>query len=378
MLFNSLRKSRFWTLIIKEIQQIIGNKQIILLLIFPPTIQLLVYGLALDANVSDLSFGVTDYSNSRESRELVSAFTETKIFSIKSTPRNTEEMESQINTRLITVGLIIPPNFNRNLLTEKISELQIIINGIDANTAGIVKSYIKQIINQYNQRLNNQKLGYDTAKELIQTQFRFMYNPGLISSWFFMPGVIGIILTLTGSFVSSITLIQEKNAGTLEQILMTPSAEWEILAAKITPLFIFLMGDVILAISLSCLVFRLPFRGSFGLFLLLSAVYLFTCIGIGLLIATLFRTQQQVILTTFFFNIPMIQLSGAVAPTESMPYVFQIISFCDPLRHYVLINRCIILKGTGLKEILPNAFFLLLFTSILLIVSIKKFRSQLS
>ena len=189
----------------------------------------------------------------------------------------------------------------------------------------------------------------------VQPQVRFLYNPGLISSWFFVPGVIGIVLTLTGSLVSSVTLIREKDVGTLEQLLMTPAAEWEILLAKIVPLFILLMGDVLLASGISRLVFNLPFRGNFALFLLLSGLYLFVCIGLGLLLATLSRTQQQVILTSFFFNVPIIQLSGAIAPIESMPSVFRFLSFFDPLRHYVAINRSLILKGVGLGEIWHDA-----------------------
>jgi ABC-2 type transport system permease protein len=375
-IFLRLLESRFWALMRKEIQQIFSSKQLIFLLIFPPTIQLLIFGSALSPDVDRLSLGLLDYANSRESRELVSALTENRIFQVKSAPNNQALLNQQVRTGEITVGLVIPTEFNRDLSSEKTAEVQVIIDGVDANTAGIARGYINQIVRQYSQKLRCQKV--DCPPAPVQPQVRFLYNPGLISSWFFVPGVIGIVLTLTGSLVSSVTLIREKDVGTLEQLLMTPAAEWEILLAKIVPLFILLMGDVLLASGISRLVFNLPFRGNFGLFLLLSGLYLFVCIGLGILLATLSRTQQQVILTSFFFNVPIIQLSGAIAPIESMPSVFRLLSFFDPLRHYVAINRSLILKGVGWGGIWKNAIALLIFAIVLLTISIKRFRSQLN
>jgi ABC-2 type transport system permease protein len=375
-ILRRLLESRFWALMRKEIQQIFSSKQLIFLLIFPPTIQLLIFGSALSPDVDRLSLGVVDYANSRESRELVSALTENQIFQVKSAPNSQTSLNQQVRTGEITVGLVIPPEFNRDLSSEKTAEVQVIIDGVDANTAGIAQGYINQIVRQYSQKLRCQKV--DCPSPLVQPQVRFLYNPGLISSCFFVPGVIGIVLTLTGSLVSSVTLIREKDVGTLEQLLMTPAAEWEILLAKIVPLFVLLMGDVLLASGISRLVFRLPFRGNFGLFLLLSGLYMFVCIGLGILLATLSRTQQQVILTSFFFNVPIIQLSGAIAPIESMPPVFRFLSFFDPLRHYVAINRSLILKGVGIGAIWKDAIALVIFAIILLTISIKRFRSQLN
>ncbi len=374
-ILHRLLETRFWALMLKEIRQIFSSKQLIFLLIFPPTIQLLIFGSALSPDVDRLSLGLLDYANSGESRELVSALTENRIFQLKSTPNTQDALNTQVRNGEITVGLVIPPEFNRDLSSNKTAEVQVIIDGVDANTAGIAQGYINQIVRQYSQKLRCQKV--DCPAIPVQLQVRFLYNPGLISSWFFVPGVIGIVLTLTGSLVSSVTLIREKDVGTLEQLLMTPAAEWEILLAKIVPLFILLMGDVLLASGISRLIFNLPFRGNLGLFLLLSGLYLFVCIGLGLLLATLSRTQQQVILTSFFFNVPIIQLSGAIAPIESMPSLFRFLSFFDPLRHYVAINRSLILKGVGLGEIWQDAIALFIFAIVLLTISIKRFRSQL-
>ncbi|MGL5939266.1 MAG: ABC transporter permease [Waterburya sp.] len=372
-IFLRLLESRFWALMLKEIRQIFSSKELIFLLIFPPTIQLLIFGSALSPDVDRLNLGLLDYANSQESRELVTAFTENRLFQVKSAPNSQDLLNQQVRRGEIDVGLVIPLEFNEDLASETTAEIQVIIDGIDANTAGIAQGYINQIVQQHSQKLRCQKV--NCPPPLVQPQVRFLYNPGLISSWFFVPGVIGIVLTLTGSLVASVTLIREKDVGTLEQLLMTPAAEWEILLAKIAPLFILLMGDVLLASGLARLVFNLPFRGNFGLFLLLSGLYLFVCIGLGILLATLSRTQQQVILTSFFFNVPIIQLSGAIAPIESMPDIFRFLSFFDPLRHYVAINRGLILKGVGLGEIWQHAIAIVIFAVLLLTVSIKRFRS---
>jgi ABC-2 type transport system permease protein len=259
------------------------------------------------------------------------------------------------------------------LSANRTAEVQVLIDGVDANTAGIANGYINQIVNQYSRHLNPEQ-----TPLMVKPQAVFLYNPGLLSSWFFVPGMMGVVLTLISSLVSSAAVVREKDTGTLEQLLMTPADAWEILLAKIVPLFILLMGDVILALSVGRLVFGVPFRGSFPLFLVLSGLYVFVGIGIGIMLATISRTQQQVFLTSFFINLPVIQVSGAIAPIESMPVVFQYLSLLNPLRHYVAIVRGILLKGVGLDVLWPHALALGVFSIVLLGVSINQFRNQLS
>lgn len=373
-LMRRLFESRFWALTLKEIRQILKNRQLIFLLLFPPTVQLLIFGLALSPNVDHLSLGIVDYANSAESREFVAALVENDIFDVAAYERNEADLSQQVRNGKLTAGLVIPPTLDRNLAKGRSTDVQVFIDGVDANTAGITRGYINQIINQYTRR----RLNPDSQTPPVETQTRFLYNPGLRSSWFFVPGVIGVVLTLTGSLVSSVTVIREKDVGTLEQLLMTPAAGWEILLAKVVPLFVLLMGDVLLASAMGRFIFQLPFRGNFFLFLLLSGLYVFVSIGIGILLATLSRTQQQVVLTSFFFNVPIIQLSGAIAPIESMPLLFQVLSWFDPLRHYVAIARSLILKGVAIDALLPNIVALLVFAVVLLTISVSRFRSQLN
>lgn len=365
--------SRLWPLILKEIRQILKNKQIIFLLIFPPTVQLLVFGLALNPDVSNISLGVTDYSNSPDSRELVSTIVANGTFEMASYLPSAADIGQEVRKGKISTGLVIPPDFEQKIAKGEPAEVQVLIDGVDANTAGIASGYIGQIIRQYGRSLDSVE-----RVQPVQTTVNFLYNPGLLSSWFFVPGVIGVVLTLTGSLVSSSTVIREKDVGTLEQLLMTPAAGWEILTAKVAPLFVLLMGDVLLASAIARIVFNLPFRSNYFLFLAASGVYVFVCIGIGIILATISKNQQQVILTSFFFNVPLIQLSGAIAPIESMPKFFRLLSFFDPLRHYVTIARSLILKGVGIGVLLPELGALVVFAVILLGISIRRFREQLN
>ncbi|AFZ23206.1 ABC-type multidrug transport system, permease component [Cylindrospermum stagnale PCC 7417] len=365
--------SRFWSLVIKELNQILRSKQTVILLIIPPTIQMLLYGFALNPDVHFIKLGVVDYANTYQSRELVSALTQNNVFVANKYLFDSQELGEEVRQGNITVGLMIPSDFKRDLAEDKSAEVQVLVDAVDANTAGIAQGYLSQIINQFSRRLSANQ-----APALVSPETIFLYNPGLISSWFFVPGVLGLVLTLISSLVSSVTVVREKDTGTLEQLLMTPAAAWEILLAKIVPLFILLMGDVILSLSLARLVFKVPFRGNLWLFLGLSALYLFVGIGIGIMLATICRTQQQVVLTSFFINLPLIQLSGAIAPLESMPEVLRYLSLLNPLRHYIQIVRGILLKGVGLEVLWLNAIALLLFAILLLSISINRFRRQLS
>lgn len=372
MMFRRLFNTSLWALIRKEINQILRNKQLLFLLIIPPIVQLMLYGSALNPDVHNLKLGIIDYANVYESRELVSALTENQIFVVQSLPVSEADLSQQVETGQLNVGVVIPPEFSRRL-ADGDAEIQVFIDAVNANTAGIASSYISQILLQYNQTLKTTQTSLP-----IKSQVLFLYNPGLTSSWFFIPGVMGLVLTLIGTITSAIAVVKEKDGGTLEQLLMTPAASWEILLAKIVPLFFLLLGDVVLALTLGRVIFGVPFRGSFPLFMLLSSVYLLVSISIGTLLGTVYQYQQQVILTTFFINMPMVETSGAIAPVESMPAFFRTLSLLNPMRHYIAIVRGILLKNAGLDVLWMHAFALVLFAAVLLTISIRKFRSQVS
>lgn len=363
----------FWALVIKEVRQILRNKELVILLTLAPVLQIMLYGFTLNPDVSNIRLGVVDYARNSASRELVSSLTENRVFRATQYQPGQEALSQQVQEGKITVGLVIPPEFQRDLKQGKPADLQILVDGVDANTAGIASGYFLRIIQQYGSQLLP-----NPPPPLVRLRHVFLYNPGLISSWFFVPGVIGISVTIVSSLVSSLAVIREKDTGTLEQLLMTPAATWEILLAKIIPLFVLLFGTVFIALGVGRIVFGIPWRGSLLLLSLLSGLYLFVGIGIGIMLATIARNQQQVVLTAFFINIPLIQLSGAIAPVDSMPAFFRYLSILNPLRHYIRILRGVLLKGIGLDMLWPNVVALVVFAAVLLTVSITQFRKQLS
>jgi ABC-2 type transport system permease protein len=369
---NFYFNNNFLALIIKETTQILQDRSSIVFLIIPPILHLLIYGFALNPDVQNIKLGIVDYDKTYQSREFVSALTENNIFVLEMNFLDKAELEQQVQKGKLIQGLVIPPDFSRKLLEDKTANIQIIVDGVDANTSGIASGYISQIVKQYNNQLiDNQDLN------LIELQTTFLYNPGLISSWFFVPGVMGIVCTLVSSLVSAGTIIKEKERGTLEQLLMTPSKTWQILLAKIIPLFVLLISNITLALLIAKIIFHVPFHGNLFLFYLLSSLYIFVGMGIGMMLATITRTQTQAFLTSFFVNLPLIQLSGAIAPVESMPDLMRYLSFLDPLSYYVVIVRGIMLRGVGLEVLWQNALALLCFAIVILSISINRFRRQL-
>jgi ABC-2 type transport system permease protein len=364
--------SRFWALTVKEVSQMRRNKQLIFLLTISPILQLLIFGFSLSPDVNHLKLGIVDYAQIPASWELVSALTENKVFLVDRVSPSQKLLGQDVREGKVDIGLVIPPEFNRDL-RDGTAKVQILVDGVNAYTSGVASGYISQIVSQYNRRLLPAKTSL-----LIDPQIIFRYNPGLIGSWFFVPGVIGVILTLTSSLAAAVEAVREKDEGTLEQLLMTPASSIEILLAKVVPLYLLLMGDILLALSLAQVIFGIPLRGSFVLFFLLSGLYVLIGIGIGILMATFSRNKQQTILSSFFINSPMIMMSGALSATESMPRFFQIVALFNPLYHYMVIARGILLKGIGLTVLYPHAIALTVFAIILITASSVKFRSQLS
>jgi ABC-2 type transport system permease protein len=365
--------SRFWELIVKEKAQLLRNRQLLVMLVFPPTIQLCVYAYVLSPEVQNLPIGIVDQAKVVASRELISALTENKVFVVKAYRDSQKEIGELLQQGKITAAVIIPPEFNRDLHRVKTGHIQVLIDGVDAYTAGIASGYIQQILMAYSNRF----LQGAPRRPGVVPQIMYFYNRGLVGSWFFVPGVMGTILTFTSSLSAAVESVREKDTGTLEQLLMTPASSLEILIAKVIPLFILLMGVVFLSLAIGHFMFQVPFRGSLLLFTVLSGFFVVIEIGIGILLGTLSENKPQVILTAFFINLPMILLSGALTPIESMPLLFRIIAQFNPLSHYIIINRGILLKGVGLDILWPHALTLICFAIVVFSISSWRYRAQL-
>ena len=367
---------RLRALLTKEFNQLRRDRRFAVALVVPPTLQMLLFGFALNSDVSNLRLGIIDDSRSPESRELIASFTESKSFRHAGMFFDSKELEAQISRGKLDVGLAIPYNFADRILRGVPVDVQLLFNAVNANTAAIGTGYAQGILQTYNIALRTADTRGPSLRR-ITTRTAFLYNPGLISSWFIVTGTFGVLLILNGSLVASTAMIKEREAGTVEQLLMTPAGTTEIIIAKITPLFVFLMCTVLLAIALMRFVFDVPMRGNLLLVVGAAALCTLCGIGIGTFVATFTKSAQQAQLMSFFVNPPLATLSGSLTPVEAMPQWLQPVTVFNPIRHFGIISRGTLLKGAGLDTLWPHFLALIAFTLVLVSLSVWRFRKQL-
>jgi ABC-2 type transport system permease protein len=381
--------SRLRALVHKEFNQIRRDKRMAMSLIIPPTLQLLLFGFALDSTVSHLRLGVIDWSQTPESREMVSTLTESKSFQLGGHYASVHDLEAAISRGKLDAGIVVPYEFARDLRRGTPVDVQILLNAANANTATIAQGYAEGVILSYNQTLAAEGIrprirtisGASGAppghRGVVDTVAAFLYNPGLVNAWFIVTGTFGVLLILNGSLVSATAMVKERERGTVEQLLMTPASTTDIVVAKIAPLFVLLMVMATFAICIMRLFFAVPVRGSLLLLALSAGLCILSGIGIGTFVATFTKSAQQSMMTAFFINPPLSVLSGSLTPVEAMPSWLQPITWLNPIRHFGIISRATLMKGSGIDVLWPNFLALIGFTLVLVSLSIWRFRKQL-
>lgn len=385
-IFQTLFSNRLRALIVKEFNQIKRDRRLALSMIIPPTLQILLFGFALNSKVEHLNLGILDWSRTPESRELIAGLTESRAFRVKQTYLSQQDLSDGLSRGEVKAAAVIPYNFSRDLQRGKTGTVQFLLNAMDANTATIAKAYAETVVASYNAKLSDSGL-HARFRQVNSAQIgrngqvvltpAFLYNPGLVSSWFTVTGIFGLLCILNGSLVSAAAMVKERERGTIEQLLMSPAGTSEIIIAKIAPLFIFLCLMAMMATLIMKIVFHVPFHGSYLLVLAGAALCVLSGIGIGTVIATFTSSAEQAQLTSFFVNPPLATLSGALTPVEAMPHWLQPVTILNPIYHFGVISRSALLKGTGIATLWPHFTALLLFTLILVSLSVWRFRKQL-
>ena len=376
--------TRLRALVRKEFAQIRRDRRLVIALIVPPVLQLTLFGFALSASVSDLRVGVVDESRTPESRELVATLTESRSFRLGGYFPSAERLGTAISQGKVDVGVVIPYQYARDLHRGASPTVQVLLNAINANTATIGNGYVQGVIESYNRSLSRGpgSAAADAAPAPRRAQVRvmpaFLYNPGLVDAWFIATGVFGLLLILNSSLIASAAMVKEREAGTIEQLLMSPASTAEIIVAKIVPLFVLLSMMMVLALVVLKLVFHVPFNGSLLLVIFSGLLCILSGISLGMVIATFSRSAQQAQLTAFFVNPPMSSLSGALSPVEAMPAWQQPLTILNPIHHFATIVRGSMLKGAGLTTLWPNMLVLVVFTLVLVSLSVWWFRKQLA
>jgi ABC-2 type transport system permease protein len=377
---------RVQALVRKEFRQILRDRRLLFSLIMPPVLQMLLFGFALNPTVTNLNLGVLDESKTPESRELVAVMTQSKAFRSAGSYFSMGPLGEDLASGKLDAALVIPYDFARDLQRGNPVTVQFLLNSTNSNTAAIGQGFAEGVVASYNQGIGasgiHAQFRQIAAPNLARTGLtsllpNFLYNPGLEPTWFIVTGILGMLLILNGSLISAAALVKEREAGTLEQLLMSPASTTEIVIAKLFPLFALLCGMGVFAVLLMRTVFGIPFRGSTALVVTAAVLCLLCGIGIGTFIATFTRTARQSQLTLFFVNPPLVSLSGAFTPVEAMPKWLQPLASLNPIEHFATIARGAMLKGSGLGALWTDLLALSIFTLVTVSLSIMRFRKQL-
>jgi len=366
----------------KEFIQLRRDPRMFPIIFVAPLFQLLILGYAVNLDIRNISLAVCDQDNSRQSRELLSQFTNSGYFQIAARPQTINQVDRAMDHGRASMAIVIPEKFGSKLNARKPVQVQVIVDGSEAlqTSAGI--QYASIILNRYIQNLALQRL--EQMKDLglklpqLNAELRIWYNPDLKSRNFMVPGVLATLLMILTALLTSLAIVKEKEVGTMEQLMVTPIRPYALIIGKLAPFVLIGTIDVILAMLVAVYWFKVPIQGSLLLLSLVCLVFLMTTLGLGLFISTISRTQQQAMMTAAFFVImPMIYLSGFAFPIENMPRLIQYFTYLLPLRYFIIIIRGLFLKGVGWHELGTQVLTLAIFGAAILTVSIIRFRKKI-
>jgi ABC-2 type transport system permease protein len=350
---------RLKQMLIKEFIQVFRDKRTRFVLIGPPVIQMLVFGYAATFDIHHVPTVVVDLDHSQESRELVSRFTSSPYFDVQRQLTDSRQLGDLIERGDATVGVEIHAGFAQNLRKGQTAPLQVIVDATNSNTALIASGYISQIALGFAQEYQLDHIRR-IAPQLVEVmpsvslEPRPWYNPGLSSRWFFVPGIVGSLTLVLVIILTAFAVVREREIGTLEQIMVTPIRPFEFILGKTLPFFLIGLLDVSLIAVVGTLWFQVPFRGSVLVLLIGAVLFLLCMLGVGLLISTVSSTQQQAMVTAFFFIMPAITFSGFGFPIATMPHWMQLCSYAIPLHYFLIVLRGVYLKGVGMDVLWPQ------------------------
>ena len=361
----------------KELRQILRDRRTLLILLFLPVFFLLLFGYALNFDVRHIRLAVEDRDHSPESRRLVSAFVNSGYFDLVATVRSEREIVDLMNRDAIRAALVIPVGLARDLRRDLRVPVQVLINGENANTASTVMSYANAIITTESQQIAVDAGFVAPSVPLVRLEPRVWYNPELESALFLVPGLIAYIAMITAVVSTALSVVREKERGTMEQVRMAPIGTLSFIVGKSLPYFVISLASALGVLLASMVLFDLPVRGPWPALVVALSLFLFGALGMGLLISTIAQTQQvafQVALLSSF--LPTMILSGFVFPIASMPPALQVVTYIVPARYFLVALRSIVLKGVGLDAVAPSLGALALFTTIVMGLAAVRLRRE--
>jgi len=372
---------RFRAMIKKEFTHMLRDPRTLIMVFIMPVLQLMLLGYANNTDVKNVPTVIFDQSNSQASRSLLDAFLSTGFFSYNYVASTDQQVSDLIDSGQAKVGITIPPDYTGNLLAGKTAQVSVQIDGSDPTTAAAVLSAVSLAGQAHGASIQLQKLALLGAAlngaAPVDVRTRVLYNPDMLSSYNIVPGLIALILFQIGTSLTALSIVRERERGTIEQLIVTPIRNWELILAKISPYIIVSFADMLLILFIGTAWFGVPISGSLPLLFAMTALFLLPTLGLGLLISTVARTQQQAQLMTMPILLPAMMLSGFIFPVASLPPFLQFVGKLIPLTYFINILRSVVVKGVGIQMIIPQTLALVVFAVILLGAAVLRFNKKL-
>ncbi|HUT75590.1 MAG TPA: ABC transporter permease [Armatimonadota bacterium] len=368
---------RVLRIIKKEFLQLRRDPRLLRMVVVAPVLQLILFGYAVTTDVRHVSMAVYDEDHTPASRALVARFVHSGYFDLDRWVTRPDQIQPLLDASAVQVAVHIPRGFAKDLARGLPAAAQVILDGSDSTTAGIISGYVAGVAATYSGQIEVARIGRLAPLPRVESRLRVWYNPELKSVNFMVPAVLCMILLNTTMMLTCLAIVKEREIGTLEQLVVTPITARELMVGKTVPFIVISFVDVVLVLLVSSLWFRVPIAGSLMLLFALAALFLLTSLGSGLFISTISHTQQQAMMTAFFFMFPSFILSGLIFPIENMPRVIQWVTYAIPLRYFLTIVRGIFLKGSGLDVLWPHVVALAVFGLVIMMLSVARFTKRL-
>lgn len=366
----------------KEFIQALRDPRMRAVLLVVPVVQVLIFGYAVTTDVKEVRLAVLDRDRTPESRELLSRFTGSGYFLATERPSDEREVGTLLDRGRVRAALVIPAGFGGALGSGRTASAQFLLDGTDSNSAALVMGYASRIAEGWSKELlaarHSRLTGQPPPVAPLALEERAWFNENLESRRYFVPGVIALLLMVTTLLLSSMAIVREKEVGTIEQVMVTPIRRWEFILGKTIPFVLIGYLNVSLVTAVAVLWFRIPVRGNLALLAAATGLYLVGMLGVGLFISTVSGTQQQAMMTTFFFTMPFILLSGFIYPIANMPGWVRGLTYLNPVRHFLIVIRGIFLKGVGFEVLWPQFAALALLGTVALALAMVRFRKELA
>jgi len=368
---------RIRELVRKEFIQLFRDKRNRPILVIAPVIQLLLFGYVVTTDVRDVRVGFFDQARTRESRMVQDAFNANKTFRITRHFGNRRDLEEAMLTRSLDLTVTVWPDFSERIRRGETAAMQILADGSMSNMASVRIAYTAMILDGLNSMFLKELYPEELTYGKIDDRIRTWYNPNLDSSNFYVPGVVAFLVMLLTLLFTSMAVIREREAGTMEQLTVTPLKPIELILGKTIPYVIIALAQMLLVTLFAVFWFAIPLKGSIALLLIATCLFLLSTIGVGLFISTISSTQQQAMMTTFLVAVPAFLLSGFIFPVINMPTIIQWLVHLNPLMHFLIIIRGIFLKGVGIEVLWDQMVWLFGIGIVLLTLATSRLRKRI-